>query len=285
MKALLDADILLYEVGFAAEAFWKYYCAENEKEVEGPPPWEVVESILSTRIPFIVSESGAEGAPFLFFSGRNNFRNHLAVTQPYKDRDGNKPFHYYNIKAFLKSEYTYQEEDWLEADDLIGIAMSKYPGKYICLSRDKDLKQLPGHHYGWEVGKQPSFGPELVDDFGWLMLSSRRDKCIGTGSKFFHYQMLVGDDVDTIPGVPGYGPVKAFKTLDACNTIDELEQAVVGAYKALYGLDWLDRMRETGRLINMVREREDEYVLLYNPSFVEKKEWMNIRSGEIVDAR
>lgn len=283
MRVLLDGDILLYEISFAAESLWKHQHKERGEEVTSPPPWECVEIVMANRIEQIVAEAGGEGKPFLFFTGKNNFRNHIAVTQPYKERTPAKPFHYYNVKAYLMSEYEYQMEDWLEADDLIGIAMTRFPGKYICATRDKDLRQLVGHHYGWEVGKQPSFGPEYVDEVGWIELAKCRTKCTGTGGKFFHYQLLMGDSVDTIPGCRGVGAVGAFNILSGCTTLQELEEAVCGAYKKAYKLEWLDRLREVGRLINMIRERDGEYVKLWNPSVVERTEYMHLKTGEIID--
>lgn len=283
MQAIIDADILIYEFAFAAEAYWKHEHAEREEPVEVPPPWSVVERTIEGRIESIVSEAGAEGKPFLFFTGKNNFRNHLAITHPYKDRESAKPYHYYNVKAYLKSEYLHQEVDWLEADDLLGIAMSSHPGKYICCSRDKDLRQIPGHHFGWEVNNQPQFGPMAIDETGWLELGSKRDKCIGGGSKFFHYQLLVGDSVDTIPGVPKIGAVGAFKLLSPTTTITEQEQAVVGAYRAAYGLNWASRMREAGRLLHMTRERKGSLIKLYSPACLNEDVWMNMETGEFID--
>lgn len=283
MQALIDGDILIYEFAFAAEACWRYEHAERGEPVEVPPSWSTVERVMAGRIESIVEESGASGKPFLFFTGKNNFRHHIAITHPYKVRESAKPYHYYNVKAYLKSEYRYQEVDWLEADDLLGIAMHKHPDKYVCASRDKDLRQIPGHHFGWEVGKQPQFGPKLITEYGWLELSPKRDKCIGGGSKFFHYQLLVGDPVDTVQGVPGIGPVTAFNILKDTTTYDEQEKAVVDVYKAFYGLDWAARIREIGRLLYMIRERNGSLIKLYSPVCLNEEVWMNMETGEFIE--
>ena len=196
---------------------------------------------------------------------------------------GERPWHYKNVKAFLKSKYKWIERDWLEADDLIGIAMSKHPGKYICITRDKDLRMLPGHHYGWEVGKQPSYGPRLVDDIGFLQLSPCRKKITGGGLKFFYYQLLKGDSVDTIPGIPGFGVVTIFSLLGACQSESEMLEAVCAVYEKHYGVYWKERLIEVGRLLNMVREERNNYteILLWNP-FQETKEWMHVETGRLV---
>lgn len=237
------------------------------------PPLELVIEQLESRIQEIVDEAGTEGEPILFFTGKNNFREKLATTFVYKANRPPKPFHYANIKVYLKSRFKYYEEEGLEADDLLGIFLTAYPDKYICASRDKDLKQIPGWHFGWEVGRQPAFGPELVDEVGYLKLSSDRKKILGTGAKFLHFQMLHGDTTDTIPGLPRYGIVKAFNTINPCNTIEEMEKAVLEAYRAFYGDDAEVRMIEVGRMVYMVRERKGNLIKLYNPSWKED-EWM-----------
>lgn len=277
MQALIDADIILYEVSFAAEAYWKYLHAERGEEPVGSPPWEIVENMLHERIQEIVEESGAEGEPILFFTGKNNFRERLAKTFVYKAERPPKPFHYANIKAYLQSCYKFYQEEGLEADDLLGIFLTAYPDKYICCSRDKDLKQIPGWHYGWEVNKQAAFGPERVDEIGRLELIQKTNgkKLLGTGAKFLHVQMLTGDRVDTIPGLPRYGIVKAFNTINPCNTIEEMEKAVLEAYKGVYGESGEERMIEIGRMVYMTRIRKKNDIMLYSPSWKEA-EWLTL---------
>jgi 5'-3' exonuclease len=54
--------------------------------------------------------------------------------------------------------------------------------------------------------------------------------------------LLTGDAVDSIPGCPGIGPVKAFKILSGCDTPEEMENACMTQYKAKYGDMWADVM-------------------------------------------
>lgn len=283
-RLLLDADIILYEVSFAAEAHWKYLHAERGEEVLCSPPWEVVVEQLETRIQEIVKESGAEGEPILFFTGKNNFRENIATTFVYKAHRPPKPFHYNNIKVYLKSRFKYFEEDGLEADDLLGIFLTAHPDKYICASRDKDLKQIPGWHYGWEVNKQPAFGPALVDEIGHIELSSGKSRKIkGVGAKFLYCQMLMGDRVDTIPGIDKLGDVKAFNIIEPCTTIREMEEAVLAAYRKAYGDEAEARMVETGRMVYMIRQRKAFLIKLYSPWF-HPTQWYDLRTGEIFDS-
>lgn len=84
----------------------------------------------------------------------------------------------------------------------------------IIRTRDKDLRQCPGWHFGWELYNQPQFGPYLVDELGWIKLSDDRKKIRGVGYKFFASQMITGDHVDNISGLSKAGPVAAFELID-----------------------------------------------------------------------
>lgn len=279
MTPLLDADIIAYELSFAAEAFWKYIHAEKGEEVTGPPPFDVVEEMVERRIPEIIKESGADGTPELCFTGEGNFRNFIAFTHPYKANRNEKPFHYYNTVFYLKLLYKHHVVDGLEADDLMGILMTANPGKYICISRDKDLRQIPGLHYGWEVHNQPAFGPHEFNHFGSVVLTPK-NKIVGGGMKFFYCQLLMGDSVDTVPGINKLGPVKAYAIINPCTTIEECELAASEAYKKAYGLDWLSVMREQGRLLYMSRKVDkNKNVLLWGLQG-ETEVWINYQTGE-----
>ncbi len=151
--------------------------------------------------------------------------------------------------------------DGIEADDAICIKQTehgaKYPGTVIC-TRDKDLRQCPGMHYGWELGNQPSFGPKLVDEFGQINLVKEGKEIKGYGGIFFYAQLITGDTVDSIPGLPKGGPKKAWDLLGNVKTLDDAEEAVVGAYRASYGDSWYEELMEQAHLLYMIRELDDE---------------------------
>lgn len=80
-----------------------------------------------------------------------------------------------------------------EADDLLGSQL--LPGD-IMVTIDKDLRTLPG----WHFNPRKDAGPVLVSE--------------AEASYNLHYQWLVGDSVDNIPGCPRIGPVRAKRLLD-----------------------------------------------------------------------
>lgn len=245
LKPLIDADILLYEVGFAVEAGW------GKDGKEGHPPFDYAMQSLDNRIANICAMVDATEPPTLYLTGKGNFRFDIAKRTPYKVRMGNKPYHYHNIKAYIKGMYDYKESIGMEADDLL--ALDQTEDTIIC-TRDKDLRAVPGWHYGWECGNQPSFGPMLVDPVGKIWLNDKRDEVKGYGELFFWSQCLTGDSVDSIPGLGGRtGAVKAYKILEGCPDCTEAYRRVQGAYQERYGYNGDAELLEQGRLLNMTR--------------------------------
>jgi hypothetical protein len=254
LKPLWDADCLLYNIGFAANSYWKAIHLEKGVELdveEFPPPFDVVADMVDNRIANTHAIIGTTQKPIMYFTGKGNFRNEISTTG-YKLRVGGKPFHYYNIKAYLQGMYECVVQDGLEADDLLGIAATANPDNTIIITIDKDLLQIPGWHYMWEYGKVASFGPHKVEGYGNLWFDDKK-KLRGYGMKFFLAQCILGDGVDSIVGIPKSGPVAAFKLLGDTNTYEEGIEAVRGAYNAFYGDDGDTKLVENGRLLYMTR--------------------------------
>lgn len=254
MRCLIDGDVLRYEIGFAAEAGWQH---------PGFPPFDYVADLLDAKIANICAVCEATQPPVIYLTGKNNFRYEVAKLFQYKDRSSNKPWHFKNITAYMYFKYNVILVEGFEADDLMSIEQVRsntfVPEELtIICTRDKDLHQVPGLHYGWELGNQPSFGPLLVDDFGRIELSANRKKVNGYGQAFFYAQLLTGDSVDTVPGIPKTGPVKAYDILKDCITIGQAFKAVREAYRAYYG-DIADEMLlQQGRCLWMTRELNED---------------------------
>lgn len=261
MKALIDADVIRYELGFAAETAWKHLNEGQSPDwfLGNWPPWEMVEEQVERRIQHILTETESDSCK-LFFTGETNFRNNIAKRQPYKVRAGHKPYHFYNIEWYLKGNYGWACQEGLEADDLISIEQTsrlEQRDTIIC-TRDKDLRQVSGWHYGWELGKQPSFGPYFVSDYGAIHLSDDRKKITGWGLKYFLSQCLTGDTVDSIPGLQGCGPVASFELLHSTTSYREGRDAVLKAYEGKYGPEASQELLEQASLLWMVRELDQD---------------------------
>lgn len=213
--------------------------------------------------------------PTIYLTGKDNFRESIAKKKGYKAnrKDTPKPFHYANIRAYMQTRWDTVIINGMEADDGMCIEQGRYEHAYhsmvlsgredgcirtIICTRDKDLRQAPGYHFGWELGNQPQFGPELVEGYGWLKFSKDKKSLKGVGEKFFYAQLIMGDVTDNIPGIPGKGAMAAFNLLDDTQTSDEGFKAVIGAYRGFYGDSWKDELMEQGQLLWMVRELDAE---------------------------
>lgn len=270
MKALIDGDILLHEIG------WSGQFKDKESGEEVLLPFAHVAELLDKKIEGICTDVLADEPPTIFLSdnewlayaeGREfvkGFRYSIAKSKPYKGtRTNPRPFHFYNILVYLQATYDCViATEGLEADDVICrsqyISLGKNEETIIC-SRDKDVRIAPGYHFSWECGKQRAIGPVYTDIKGGL---SKRDDgdTIGYGTAFFYYQMLVGDSADNIPGLPSFGKVKAYNLLSGATTTVEQHTIVKELYKQALGDGAKDYFLEQANLLWMRYNDEQRYV-------------------------
>ncbi len=265
MQPLIDADILLYEIGYTCEG------VNPLTGVFEIASWDHVKERVDDSIFKICRDAGGTKEPRLFLTGKNNFRISVAKKKGYKEnRDKPKPFHYYNIKEYLKHAYKAEEVVGYEADDAVCIAQSlaieRGDDTIIC-SRDKDTRQMEGWHFSWECGKQPAWGPAKVEGFGTLTatfypeehkLAGQMKKLVGTGDKWFLAQLVMGDSVDNIPGLKGWGPAKTYELLREVESYHQGLDIVCRLYRDIYGAGWQEQLEEQAQLVYMVRDLDDE---------------------------
>lgn len=263
MKPLIDADVLRYEIGFSGQ-----YKEGDELIIR---PFEFVARLFDEKIQQICDAVWANEPPRLYLTGKGNFRDEIATLKPYKGtRKTEKPFHFKNLTAYILSHYDVVVAEGMEADDLMCIdqTISLRKGLFdtVICTRDKDLRQCPGMHFGWECGNQAGFPFSKVDELGWVKEHRKVDKegreyvskLSGVGLKFFYAQLLMGDTVDNIPGLPGCGPAKAYEGVATASSEEELHDKAYQLYYERYGEDAKERMLEQGRLCWMVRELSED---------------------------
>lgn len=160
------------------------------------------------------------------------------------NRKSPKPLWYDEIRAHLVSDYNAVNCYPNEADDALGIAQTE--NTVIC-TIDKDLDQVPGAHFDFVKEVKYEVSPQRA-------------------LRFFYFQLLTGDRVDNIPGVPGIGPKKANAILEGLTTEEEYAKAVLKAYQDHYtamddpdipGFAGYVQMTLMGRLLK-IKQREDE---------------------------
>lgn len=271
--ALIDGDLWTYDIAFAAQG--------KDGDVKD---FEYVRNLIHRRLDEVLKMSQCstfEG----YLTGSGNFREEIAVTVPYKGtRKREKPWHYQNIRVYLEGHLGFKVVHGMEADDILAIRQTQLGERSCIISRDKDLRMVPGWHFGYSCGKQKSFGPFLYDDIGQLQLIGKgnKQKIQGGGLMFFYSQLITGDRTDNILGLPKGGDVLAYKVLHECRTEEEMFTRVLNLYRERYGEELGERrLLEDGQLLWMVRElHEDGSPVMWkfpmDPSDVAKEESSNL---------
>jgi len=134
----------------------------------------------------------------LCFTGNSEFRKRLDPAYKANRAGKKKPIGFKAFKQELLLDHGAFLHNEIEADDALGIlatGLEKERLDYVIVSGDKDLNQIPGHHY-WP------FKPE--HERHWYVTPNE--------ALFnFYTQVLIGDSVDNIPGCRGIGKVSAEK--------------------------------------------------------------------------
>lgn len=250
--ALVDGDVLVYINGFAAQETW-YTCEDEEvfptltqakahSEKVGIDPSTIFNTtvaepkshalkLVKNTLERIKDRTGTKKVR-VFLSGKDNFREEVAVTRPYKgNRKQPKPLHYDNIREYLQEIWGAEVIDGMEADDALGINQTS--DSCIC-TIDKDLDMVEGYHYNFQTDKFYTINPLF-------------------GIKQFYTQLLTGDTVDNIQGVPGIGKVKAGNLLRGMTDEEEMYWTVLCEYEKKYDRPY-EVMLEMGKLLWILRE-------------------------------
>lgn len=144
-----------------------------------------------------------------------------------------------------------------EADDLLRIWATQADAAeedYIIISNDKDLDCIPGKHYNVKKNILFEVTPEEA-------------------TRFFYQQLISGDTVDNIPGVPGMGPVKAQKLMHKLLSEETMQEIVVEQYFGAYGPEgWYDALLSNGKLLYLQKTTEDYFCCSHWP-IVKELRW------------
>ena len=195
MKLLIDGDLLVHRSTVACErdvSFdGRYHIVWSDSETS----W----NILTDTIEDLLEQSGLSEYVLVFSdTGEgfdNNFRKKLGAQDYKSNRVGmRKPLAYWAVRERCAEKFECRQLPNIEADDTMGLLMTKYPNDYAIWTLDKDLKQIPGHHLG--------------DDELYVISPE-------AGEEFFYYQILAGDPVDGYTGCPSIGKERAWKIVYA----------------------------------------------------------------------
>jgi DNA polymerase-1 len=198
--ALVDADFLVYRIGFTTE----------------DEPVGIAKSRLTEWLEDFIYINLKADHYLAWISGKGNFRYDIAKTVPYKGnrKEAPKPKHYAALREHLVKRHGAILTVGEEADDTVAIDSAKLLNECWIVHVDKDLDQLQGWHYN-PVKDEKYY----VNEF--------------EAYKSFCVQLLTGDRTDNIPGLQGIGPKKAEKALKDSKTKTELLEAAWGKYQEL----------------------------------------------------
>lgn len=119
--------------------------------------------------------------------------------------------------------------------------VTERPSDTVIVTLDKDLDQVAGWHYNFVTKKRYWVTPE-------------------EGKYFFYQQVLTGDRIDNIPGLPKVGPVKAKKILGEISDETTYKEKVLAAYMEVLSLteeQAKEKINLIGKLI-YIRQKPDE---------------------------
>ena len=175
----------------------------------------------------------------VYLTGKSNFRDAIAVTQPYKgNRTQPKPQYLQDVRQYLVDMWGAQIVEGKEADDTVAIEYLKDPDNRCIVAIDKDLLQIPGWHYNY---KKDELVRVSADD----------------AMRFFYCQLLEGDRVDNVRGIPGIGKVKARKHIDSCRTEQEMYALCRKMYAEAYPGNGDTVLTEHANLLYIWKKEDD----------------------------
>lgn len=269
MKLLIDGDCIAYVCGYATESMF------SER---------LVKKVVANKLNKICDTWGTyDFELFLTDSDRTaNFRDSVATIKPYKgNRKGIKPKWLPLIREYLMDTFKAEMVTGQEADDELGIRQTE---ETMIVTIDKDLLMVPGRHYNfntdrvwvaWNPGQLqlitkekkttvPAVSGKLVEG---LTRTTYRHTLKGVGFKWFCAQCFLGDRVDNIPGLRGYGDKKTYTILDDIYSTTQLWDRTIKEFKEKKKLDqlwevsillWMRQGTPNDEMLNICLAKVDE---------------------------
>ena len=227
MQALIDQDLLCYRCAASAE--------NDDLGIALYRIDELLDNILNK------TQASSYRA---FLTGPNNFRKQIDPV--YKaNRVAPKPRHLKDLQEYslekLSAEFAPES---LEADDALAIYQTD--DTIIC-SLDKDLLQVAGKHFSWEINGK-----------GWTRPDTFLEQTELEGLRLFYKQCLKGDTSDNVKGIEGLGEKKATKLLADCSSDIEMFNQV----RDLYGND--DEFIMNASVLWILRSLDDSWKDRFN---------------------
>lgn len=202
---IIDADSIIFKIS---------YSIKNDES------WDLVKKMCDEYLLNIFNHCNSTHYLICLTAGQD-FRKSKYSSYKSTRKKVEHPKYFDKIKDYLVTEYkaffTYSK---YEAEDLALIARNqyilKYPdGEHIIAFIDKDLRQYPGRMFNYNKNEFEDISDEQAKINFWS-------------------QMITGDNVDSIPGIPGAGPAACKKLFNDISIIN-LPLIVFNQYISHFG--------------------------------------------------
>tara|TARA_R110000868_G_scaffold79778_5_gene226871 strand:+ start:1837 stop:2685 length:849 start_codon:yes stop_codon:yes gene_type:complete len=185
--AIIDADSILFAICVDKKQDdyqIAQYGAQTERTLN-----DVIEE-FNTYFLKILMDSGCLQYVAFLTAGSHRYSFYPEYKANRKKLD--KPRFLKELTAYAIETLGFCRVDGYEADDLVNMCKEQLGDNTLIVHTDKDLDQIPGNHYNY---KKPEFY-DVSEDTAQLNLWT---------------QVITGDSIDNIKGIPGKGSAFAAK--------------------------------------------------------------------------
>ena len=227
-SAVLDGDILAYRA-----AWWA--------ETEGS---EYLEDRLTNDVRVWTPDGVTDVVLALSCKREDNFRReYLPSYKAHRDSSRVAPENLGYALELLEKNFSVRKYQTLEADDLMGIPMSRHTA--IAVTIDKDIRTVPG--WSWK----PPIDGKVAEDLVYTTLEE--------ADYNFYKQWIMGDTTDNISGVWKIGEAKAIALLESTSP-KNYEALVFSLYEKMPSKDGTpytyDYALSQARCVRILRQTE-----------------------------
>jgi hypothetical protein len=219
----IDGDIIAYRIA----------CAIGDEGEAAAVSWTLNSYMVKSVLQFFPELTEYH----VYLTGLGNFRNAIAVTAPYKgNRTGPKPIHLAAARQHLIDFWGASVYDFMEADDAIATGAAKELAagtSPVIVSLDKDFDQIPCDRY--DMVNKVTTSPDAFE-----------------ATRNLYKQIIMGDAVDNIKGLPLCGKAMAGELLDGAKS--ELDMALIVIDQMGY-----TRAYENAQLVYLRRSLSDRF--------------------------
>ena len=244
--ALIDADTLLYKVGFLHDLGDRADYEMVIKKKFDTVVEEMAEALTGERDP-----SQFELYPVITGTASYRYRAKFDKETIYKEnrKHSIKPVFMDEMRVALGAHIISRYSTFLqvcppsalEADDSISIrahSLIRHGIPHVVVGIDKDLLQIPGVHY--------NFNKKTV-----------HERTLEDANRWFFTQLLMGDRADNIPGIKGIGIKTATRLLEDAATVEEMWDIVLNTY--------IDTYKSEDMVSELLYERGNKLWLMRTP--------------------